>query len=315
LAGKADILLGNYKVGGLSRYGLDYASLKAIYPRLIYCSITGFGQSGPYAARAGYDFLTQGMGGLMSVTGKPHGSPGEGPVKVGVALTDIMTDMYATVSVLAALAHRDRTGQGQHIVLALLDVQIASLANQASNFLVGGDVPQPMGNAHPNVVPYQDYPTPDGFVIIAVGNDTQFAKLAATLGRPEWANDERFATNPERVKHRDKLIAQLRSLTLSRTTADWVTALEEAGVPCGPINRIDQVFADPHVQSRGMRVEMDHPLAGRIPLVANPIRMSETPIEYRRPPPTLGEHTDAVLSEWLELSPKAIASLRAKKVV
>ena len=315
LAGKADILLENYKVGGLSRYGLDYASLKAINPRLIYCSITGFGQSGPYAARAGYDFLTQGMGGLMSVTGKPDGSPGEGPMKVGVALTDIMTGMYATVAVLAALAHRDRTGQGQHIDLALLDVQIASLANQAANYLVGGDVPQRMGNAHPNVVPYQDFPTADGYMIIAVGNDTQFANLCATLGRPEWAYDERFATNPQRVKHRDQLIAQLRSLTLSRTTADWVTALEGAGVPCGPINRIDQVFADPHVQSRSMRVEMDHPLAGRVPLVANPIRMSETPIEYRCPPPTLGEHTDAVLSEWLELGPKAIAGLRARKVV
>ncbi len=315
LASQADIVLENFKVGGLVRYGLDYASLCAINPRLIYCSITGFGQTGPYAARAGYDFLIQGMGGLMSLTGRPDGSPGEGPVKVGVALTDIMTGLYSAVAVLAAVAHRDRSGRGQHIDLALLDVQIAALANQAANYLIGGDVPPRMGNAHPNIVPYQDFPTADGYMIIAVGNDSQFANLCEALDRPQWARDARFRTNPQRVKHRDELVEALRGVTLTRTTAQWVSMLEARGVPCGPINRMDQVFADPQVQARAMRLEMSHPVAGKVPLVANPIRMSETPVQYRHAPPTLGEHTEAVLGEWLALDAPQVAALRNRGVV
>jgi crotonobetainyl-CoA:carnitine CoA-transferase CaiB-like acyl-CoA transferase len=315
LASKADVLLENFKVGGLGQYGLDYASLKALNPRLVYCSITGFGQTGPYAARAGYDFLIQGMGGLMSLTGRADGSEGEGPLKVGVALTDIMTGLYATVAVLAALARRERSGVGQHIDLALLDVQIACLANQAANYLVGGVVPRRMGNAHPSIVPYQDFPTADGYMIIAVGNDSQFANFCATLGRPEWAVDERFATNPQRVKHRDALIALIRGVTASRTTDDWISVMEAAGVPCGPINSLDKVFADPHVQSRNMRIEMPHSLTETVPLVANPIRLSESPVQYRQSPPTLGEHTGEVLHDWLDMASAAVGDLRHKKII
>ncbi len=315
LASKADVVLENFKVGGLARYGLDYATLSALNPRLVYCSITGFGQTGPYAARAGYDFLIQGMGGLMSLTGRPDGAPGEGPIKVGVALTDIMTGLYSTVAVLAALAHRERSGRGQHIDLALLDVQIAALANQAANYLVGGDVPQRMGNAHPNIVPYQDFPTADGYMIVAVGNDSQFKALCEALGRPQWAHDDRFRNNADRVKHRDELVALLCAATAERPTAQWVAILEEHGVPCGPINRMDQVFADPQVQAREMRMEMAHPTAGKVPLVANPIHMSETPVQYRHAPPTLGEHTDAVLAEWLALDAQEVVALRERNVV
>ncbi|HEX2531225.1 MAG TPA: CaiB/BaiF CoA-transferase family protein [Burkholderiaceae bacterium] len=315
LAAKADILLENFKVGGLSQYGLDYASLRETNPRLIYCSITGFGQTGPYASRAGYDFLIQGMGGLMSLTGRPDGAEGEGPMKVGVALTDVMTGLYATVAVLAALAHRERTGQGQHIDLALLDVQIACLANQAANYLIGGLAPKRMGNAHPNIVPYQDFQTADGYMIIAIGNDSQFASFCRTADHPEWATDERFATNPRRVKHREELIALIRDVTLSRTTGEWVAAMEAAGVPCGPINSLDKVFADPQVLARGMRIEMPHPLTGKVPLVANPIRMSATPVQYRNPPPTLGEHTEQVLNSWLSLGPADMAGLQKKNIV
>ncbi|HCY63277.1 MAG TPA: CoA transferase [Oxalobacteraceae bacterium] len=315
LAAKADILLENFKVGGLSQYGLDYASLREINPRLIYCSITGFGQTGPYASRAGYDFLIQGMGGLMSLTGRPDGAEGEGPMKVGVALTDVMTGLYATVAVLAALAHRERTGQGQHIDLALLDVQIACLANQAANYLVGDVVPERMGNAHLNIVPYQDFQTADGYMIIAIGNDSQFVSFCRTVGHPEWATDERFVTNPQRVKHREELIALIRDVTLSRTTGEWVVAMEAAGVPCGPINSLDKVFADPQVMARGMRIEMPHPLTEKVPLVANPIRMSASPVQYRNPPPTLGEHTEQVLNSWLSLGPADVAGLRQKNIV
>jgi len=315
LAAKADIVLENFKVSGLRQYGLDYASLKEANPRLIYCSITGFGQTGPYATRAGYDFLIQGMGGLMSLTGRPDGAAGEGPIKVGVALTDVMTGLYATVAVLAALAHRERTGQGQHIDLALLDVQIAALANQAANYLVGDEVPTRMGNAHPNIVPYQDFPTADGYMIIAIGNDSQFASFCRTAGHPEWATDARFVTNPQRVKHREELIALIREVTLSRSTGEWVAAMDRAGVPCGPINSLDKVFADPQVLARGMRIEMSHPLAETVPLVANPIRMSASPVQYRTPPPTLGEHTEQVLKSWLSLGPAEVADLRQKNIL
>ncbi len=318
LAAKADILIENFKVDGLRQYGLDYASLKEVNPRLIYCSITGFGQTGPYAARAGYDFLIQGMGGLMSLTGRPDGAEGAGPMKVGVALTDVMTGLYASVAVLAALAHRERSGQGQYIDLALLDVQVACLANQASNYLVGDVVPKRMGNAHPNIVPYQDFPTADGHMIIAVGNDGQFASFCRALGQPGWAADQRFASNPQRVRHREELIAGIRAVTVGRGTAAWIATMEAAGVPCGPINTLDKVFADPQVQARGLRIEMPHPLkegAEGVPLVANPIRMSETPVQYTRPPPTLGQHTDEVLQAWLELEQPEVDDLRQQKIV
>ncbi len=299
LAQQADVVLENFKVGGLKRYGLDYASLQKANPRLVYCSITGFGQTGPYAARAGYDFLIQGMGGLMSVTGQPDGEPGAGPQKVGVALTDIMTGLYATIAVQAALAERQNSGLGQHIDLALLDVQIACLANQASNYLAGGLVPRRMGNAHPNIVPYQAFPTADGDIILAVGNDGQFAKFCAVAGQPQWSTDPRFASNSQRVANRAVLVPLLRQATVMRTSADWIAALEATGVPCGPINRIDEVFADPQVIARGLKIDLPHPLAGKVPLVANPIRLSGSPVAYQRPPPLLGEHTDEVLAQWL----------------
>lgn len=315
LASKADVLLENFKVGGLAQYGLDYESLKAVNPRLVYCSITGFGQTGPYASRAGYDFLIQGMGGLMSLTGRADGTEGEGPLKVGVALTDIMTGLYATVAVLAALKRREQSGEGQHIDLALLDVQIACLANQAANYLIGGNAPHRMGNAHPNIVPYQDFPTADGYMIIAVGNDSQFASLCRTLGHPEWSTDERFATNPQRVKYRGELIALIHCMTVRRTTDEWVAAMEAVGVPCGPINTLDRVFADPQVQARNTRIELPHPLAGQVPLVANPIRMSESPVQYQYAPPTLGQHTDEVLSDWLAATASDIDALRARSAI
>ncbi|WP_166774263.1 CaiB/BaiF CoA-transferase family protein [Xanthomonas sp. CFBP 8151] len=315
LAGEADVLIENFKVGGLARYGLDQATLRAANPRLIYCSITGFGQDGPYAHRAGYDFMIQAMGGLMSLTGKPDDAPGGGPVKVGVALTDVMTGMYAAVAILAALAHRQRSGEGQHIDLALLDVQVASLANQASNYLVGGQVPERMGNAHPNIVPYQELPTADGYIVITVGNDVQFTKLCDLLGHPEWALDPRFASNPQRVLHRHELIALLCMATVARTTSAWLEAMEAAGVPCGPVNTLDRVFADPQVQARGMRVELPHAVAGQVPLVANPIRLSASPVQYRQAPPTLGQHTGEVLAQWLGLEEVALTDLWQRRVL
>jgi crotonobetainyl-CoA:carnitine CoA-transferase CaiB-like acyl-CoA transferase len=315
LAQQADVLLENFKSGGLKQYQLDYESLRALNPRLVYCSITGFGQTGPYAPRAGYDFLIQGIGGLMSITGRADGEDGAGPQKVGVALTDIMTGLYATIAVQAALAECARSGRGQQIDLALLDVQIACLANQASNYLAGGVVPRRMGNAHPNIVPYQDFPTADGDMILAIGNDGQFAKFCAVAGHPEWATDERFATNPQRVANRAALIPLLRRATVMRSTHEWIAALEVAGVPCGPINRLDQVFADPQVQARGLRIEMPHPNAGSVPLVANPIRLSESPVEYRHAPPLLGQHTDEALGEWLGLDAAALEALRREAVI
>ncbi|MBU6260545.1 MAG: CoA transferase [Burkholderiales bacterium] len=315
LALRADVLLENFKAGGLAPYGLDYASLAALNPRLVYCSITGFGQTGPYAERPGYDFLIQGLGGLMSVTGRPDGEPGAGPLKVGVALTDVLTGMYASVAVLAALQRRQVSGRGQHIDLALLDVQVAALANQASSYLVGGQAPQRLGNAHPSIVPYQDFPTADGHVIVAVGNDGQFAAFAAALGCPQWARDPRYATNPERVRQRRELVALIAAITVTRTTDEWIAAMEAAKVPCGPINTLDRVFADPQVRARGLRVEVAHPHAAALPLVANPIRLSESPVAYRRPPPLLGEHTAAVLDDWLALDGAAIEDLRRRQIV
>jgi crotonobetainyl-CoA:carnitine CoA-transferase CaiB-like acyl-CoA transferase len=315
LALQSDILLENFKVGGLAAYGLDYASLKAINPRLIYCSITGFGQYGPYAKRAGYDFMIQGLGGLMSLTGKPDDEAGGGPVKVGVALTDILTGLYSTVAVLAALAHRNEGGSGQHIDMALLDVQVACLANQAMNYLTTGNAPKRLGNAHPNIVPYQDFPTADGDFILTVGNDGQFRKFCEVAGHAEWADDPRFANNKQRVANRAVLIPLIRQATVFKTTAEWVAALEQAGVPCGPINDLAQVFADPQVLARGLRVDVPHSLGGTLPQVASPIRLSETPVEYRQAPPLLGEHTDAVLQRLLGMQAEQIAALRDAGVV
>jgi crotonobetainyl-CoA:carnitine CoA-transferase CaiB-like acyl-CoA transferase len=313
LAAEADVLIENFKVGGLAAYGLDYASLKTVNPRLVYCSITGFGQDGPYAARAGYDFLIQGMGGLMSLTGRAEDEPGAGPQKVGVALTDILTGLYATVAIQAALAHRDRTGEGQQIDLALLDVQVACLANQALNYLVSGASPRRLGNAHPNIVPYQDFPTADGDMILAIGNDAQFARFCAIAGRPQWSDDERYASNAARVAHRATLIPLLRQTTVTKTTAEWIALLEPAAVPCGPINDLAAVFADPQVRHRGLQVALPH-VAGSAPQVANPIHLSATPVDYRRAPPTLGQDTLEVLRR-LGHSEEAIARLQNEGIV
>lgn len=310
MALKSDILIENFKVGGLAAYGLDYASLKVINPRLIYCSITGFGQTGPYAKRAGYDFMIQGLGGLMSLTGREEGDVGAGPVKVGVALTDVLTGVYSSTAILAALAHRDQGGQGQHIDMALLDVQVACLANQALNYLTTGVAPVRLGNAHPNIVPYQDFPTADGDFILTVGNDSQFRKFAEVAGRPQWAEDPRFLTNKLRVANRTELIPLIRQATVFKTTAQWVAELERAGVPCGPINDLAQVFADPHVQSRGLAISLPHGLGGTVPQVASPIRLSETPVEYTSAPPLLGEHTDAVLERLLGMQATKVRALR-----
>lgn len=315
LAAKSDVVIENFKVGGLAAYGLDYTSLKAINPKLVYCSITGFGQTGPYAKRAGYDFMIQGLGGLMSLTGRPDGEEGAGPVKVGVALTDILTGLYSTVAILAALAHRDQAGVGQHIDMALLDVQVACLANQAMNYLTTGNPPRRLGNAHPNIVPYQDFPTADGDFILTVGNDGQFRKFAEVAGQPQWADDPRFATNKLRVANRAQLIPLIRQATVFKTTAEWVSQLEAAGVPCGPINDLAQMFQDPQVLARGLAVSMPHALAGAVPQVASPIRLSETPVEYRRAPPLLGEHTEAVLGDVLGLGADALESLRSSGVL
>nr|MBF0686094.1 CoA transferase [Pseudomonas sp.] len=315
LVAQCDVLLENFKVGGLAAYGLDYQSLKEVNPRLVYCSITGFGQDGPYASRAGYDYMIQGLGGLMSLTGRAEGEEGAGPVKVGVALTDILTGLYATVGVLAALNHREQSGVGQHVDTALLDVQVACLGNQALNYLTTGVAPKRMGNAHPNIVPYQDFPTADGDIILTVGNDSQFRKFAEVAGHPEWADDPRFASNKARVAHRAELIPLIRQATVFRTTAQWLTALEQAGVPCGPINDLAQVFADPQVQHRGLRLEMPHPLAGMVPQVASPLRLSASPVDYRAPPPLLGEHSEALLQRLLGMDGERIAALRAAGVV
>ena len=314
LAAQSDVVLENFKLGGLKQYGLDYDSLKAVNPRLVYCSITGFGQDGPYAPRAGYDFLIQGLGGLMSITGRPDGEPGAGPMKVGVALTDILTGLYATNAVLAALAWREKSGEGQYIDMALLDVQVACLANQAMNYLATGSNPRRMGNAHPSIVPYQDFPTADGHMILAIGNDGQFARFCEVAGRPELAADARFATNRARVENRAELIPLLNEITATRTTAEWIGQLEARAVPCGPINGLAEVFADPQVQARGLAVKMPHPEAGEVPLVASPIRLSKTPVEYRRAPPLVGEHTDEILAD-LGVDAAGIAGLRERGVV
>lgn len=315
LVTQCDVLLENFKVGGLAAYGLDYESLKAINPRLVYCSITGFGQTGPYAKRAGYDFMIQGLGGLMSLTGRSEGEEGAGPMKVGVALTDILTGLYATVGVLAALNQREQSGIGQHIDVALLDVQVACLANQAMNYLATGVSPRRLGNAHPNIVPYQDFPSADGNFILAVGNDGQFRKFCEVAGIAQLADDPRFASNKARVAHRSELIPLLRQATVFKTTAQWIELLEKAGVPCGPINDLQQVFADPQVQARGLRLDLPNALGSSTPQVASPLRLSETPVAYRSAPPLLGQHTDALLRNLLGMSEAQVAQLRETGVI
>ena len=315
LAEKADVVIENFKVGGLKKYGLDYESLKAVNPRLIYCSITGFGQNGPYAQRAGYDFMIQGMGGIMSVTGQPDGAPGAEPMKMGVAFADIFTGLHAVIGIEAALFHRERTGHGQYLDLALLDSQVAVMANQALNYLVGGKAPTRLGNAHPNIVPYQTFETADGYIIMAVGTDRQYAEYCAIIGAPHLAQDERFRTNRGRVENRAALTPLLRPFMQARTTADWVTAFEAAAVPCGPINTLDQVFANPQVLARGLQVGLTRDDGVQVPGVANPIVFSETPVAYDKPPPRLGDGTDKVLHEQLGLSEAAIAALRGKGVI
>ncbi len=295
LAARSDVFVENYKVGDMARYGLDSASLLALNPRLIYCSVTGFGQTGPYRDRAGYDYAIQGMGGLMSVTGERDDLPGGGPQKVGVAVSDLFTGMYSTVAILAALRHRDSTGQGQVIDMALLDTQIAMLANLGSNYLTTGVAPRRAGNAHQNIVPYQVFEVADGHLILAVGNDSQFAKFCKIAGAPELASDPRFARNADRVRSRESLVPLLSDLMKTRSREAWLSDLQAAKVPCGPINDLADAFADPHVQSRGMAVRLPHPLAGTVPLVASPIKLSVTPVRYDRPPPLLGEHSDEIL--------------------
>ncbi|KVN75714.1 CaiB/BaiF CoA transferase family protein [Burkholderia ubonensis] len=315
LAAQSDVVLENYKVGQLKKYGLDYDSLRAVKPDLVYCSVTGFGQTGPYAHRAGYDFIIQGIGGFMSITGERDGEPGGGPQKAGVAISDLATGLYSTIAVLAALAHRDRTGEGQYIDMALLDVQVALLANMNTNFLASGKPPVRWGNAHPNIVPYQTFQTRDGWIIVAVGNDGQFRKFVEAGGRPELADDERFATNPARVRHRETLVPILADMVKTLDKNAWIAALEAAGVPCGPINDLEEVFDDEQVVARGMQVELPHPCGANVKLVRNPIRMSATPPDARSAPPLLGAHTDAVLRELLGYDDERIAALKAKQAI
>ena len=315
LAACADILVENFKTGGLAEKGLGYADVSDLNPGLIYCSITGFGQTGPRADDPGYDYLIQGMGGLMSITGNADGDPGAGPQRVGVAVSDLTTGMYAAIAILAAVHHRAQTGHGQYVDMALLDTQVGWLANQAMNFLIGGKVPQRTGAQHPNLVPYQPFPTADGFVIIAVGNDGQFQRLCEVAGCPEFAADPRYRTNPDRIVNRKPLVEALEKITLSRSSADWMRALNEANVSCGPINTIAEVFAEPQVQHRGMKLELDHALGVKVPGVGNPMKFSATPVEYRKAPPLLGEDTESVLKEMLGKSDREISALRDKKVI
>ena len=313
LASRCDVLVENFKVGDLARFRLDGPSLRSELPRLVYCSISGFGQTGPYAALAGYDFLVQGLGGLMSITGDPD----RPPMKVGVAVADVVCGLYAAIAVLAALRQRDSTGEGQHIDLGLLDTQVAWLVNQGLNYLTSGIPPTRLGNAHPNIVPYQVLPASDGPFILAVGNDGQFRRFADVAGQPELASDPRFATNPERVRHRAELVPLLERLTRERPAAAWLAALQAVGVPCGPVNDIARVFADPQVRHRDMLIEMPspHALEGIVRLIGNPIHGSANPVSYRRPPPALGEHTDEVLRELLGLDEAERARLRQMGVI
>lgn len=313
LLAQSDVLIENFKVGGLAKYGLAYDDLKEKFPGLVYCSITGFGQDGPYAARPGYDMMAQGIGGLISMTGEA----GRPPVKVPIAINDVMTGMYASVAIMAALRHRDETGQGQYIDLGLLDVQVAWLYNQGLNYLTGGQIPERLGTAHPNTVPYQAFETADGFIILAANNDEQFKRFVELAGREDLLDDPRFATNPERIRNRDTVVDAVQEILREKPSAYWIEELERINVSCGPINTLDQVFDDPQVQARGMQVAMPYPIAGKgtVDLIGNPLKMSETPVSYRHPPPSLGEHTDEVLSEILGLDQDEREKLRADGLI
>jgi len=315
LARECDVLIENYKHGDLARYGLGYDDLRVVNPRLVYCSVTGFGQTGPYRERPGYDFMIQGMGGMMSVTGEPDGAPGGGPQRAGVPIADIITGMYASIAICAALANRAQTGQGQHLDLALLDSQIALLAYQNTNYFSTGKPPGRIGNLHPNIVPYQPFKTSDGEVIVACGNDNLFRKFCEAAGRPELAQDPRFATNGKRVENRVEMTRVIQEFFARKTTAEWLELLESAGVPNGPINNIAQVFEEPQVKARGVKIELEHTAAGKLPLVASPMRFSGTPLDYRLPPPLLGEHTDEVLRGLLGKSDAQIAQLRSEGIL
>jgi crotonobetainyl-CoA:carnitine CoA-transferase CaiB-like acyl-CoA transferase len=314
LAARSDILLENFKVGTLARYGLGYDDLRRVNPRLIYCSVSGFGQTGPKAHKLAYDFLIQAMGGLMSITGEADGRPGGGPQKVGVPILDLMTGMYTAVAVLAALAGREVTGTGDYIDVAMLDVQAAVLANQAMNYLMTGRTPRRQGNRHPNIMPQDVFRCRDGDVVLAVGNDSQFAKMCQALGRPELGTDARFAKNADRVRHKDKLMPLIARIFADWLRADLVAAMEHAGVPCGPINSIPEVFEDPQIKHRGMQIELPHPTTGRVPSVGSPLKFATAQTAYHRPPPMLGQHSDEVLRE-LGFTDDAIASLRKEGVV
>ena len=315
LAAKCDVLLENYKHGDLARYGLGYDHVHKLNPRLVYCSVTGFGQTGPHRERPGYDFMIQGMGGMMSVTGEPDDAPGGGPQRAGVPIADIITGMYASIAICAALAHRERSGKGQHLDLALLDSQIALLAYQNTNYFATGKPPKRIGNLHPNIVPYQPFRTADGEVILACGNDNLYRKFCEAAGCPELARDPRFSTNGKRVENRVELTRLLGEVFRKRSKREWLELLEAAGVPNGPINDVAQVFEEPQVKARGVRLELEHAAAGALPSVASPMRFSETPIEYRRGPPVLGEHTEEVLRGLLGKNEDDIARLRSTGVI
>ncbi len=315
IAAKSDVIIENFKVGGLAKYGLDYASIKAINPGIVYCSITGFGQTGPYASRAGYDFLVQGMGGLMSVTGEPDSVPGGGPVKVGVAISDQIAGMNALAGILTALVHRERTGEGDHIDVALLDATVSSLINQASTHLVAGTIPGRMGNAHPTVVPYQAFATAKGHIILAIGNDGQFSRFCKAVGLGELGLDPRFVTNTQRIINRASLIPQIAEALAKRSADDWIAMFEPLAVPCGPINTIDKVFQDRQVRARNTVRTLNHLEAGPLPVVANPVRMASHDTTAPKAPPLLGEDTDEVLRELLGLKAAEIAKLKDGGVV
>jgi crotonobetainyl-CoA:carnitine CoA-transferase CaiB-like acyl-CoA transferase len=314
LCRRAHVVVENFKTGALARYGLDYASLVQENPALIYCSVTGFGHDGPYKDKAGYDYLIQGMGGLMSITGQPDGAPGAEPMKVGVAVSDIVTGLYSTIAILAALLHQARTGEGQEIDMALFDCQAAALANQAMNFLAGGMVPERLGNAHPSIVPYQVFAAADGFLILAIANDQQFARFCKAAAAEHLAQNARFKTNAKRVENRRALVPLLADLFRAKSSRDWIALLEQANVPCGPINRIDQVFSDPHALARGLTTTMQH-ASGPLDVPASPLRLAKTPPEYRLPPPMLGQHTDEVLGTLLELPAEELQRLRDLNVI
>ena len=313
LISKCDVLIENFKVGGLSKLGLGYEDIKQEFPSLVYCSVTGFGQTGPYASRAGYDFLAQGLGGIMSITGDPDGEP----MKVGVGIADVMTGMYAATAILAALRHKDATGEGQHIDTCLLDTQVSWLINEGTNYLVSGKIPKKLGNEHPNIVPYKVFATSDGHVILAVGNDRQFQDWCTAAGAHDLKNNPLYATNPLRIANRETLYQAMPSFMENKTTEEWLTELGELNVPCSPVNNIKQVFDDYHVQHRGMRIEMDHHAAGsgKVPLIGNPVKMSGTPPQYRLAPPTLGQHTEEVLEELLDYNEEQIQSLKDESIV